>query len=692
MNKIDDVLNAGQLYLEQLTNQYIQEQAMKEVLPIRFEKNMKFLQENLPKLYHQFKNYKPQRAFEFFCNENGIPNLRWLDTKDCFYSVDPYEQAKKQVDQVLSTTPIIKYNLHEEHDPFYQQHLIYLNKLVSKRQELEQKFSFHESITESIPLCLIFGVGLGYHFSYLYERVTPANIYIFEPDCDLFYASLFTFDWFDLLAYVLSKNLGVHFFLGQEPDDIILDLRAAQTFNAPFISSYSFGYIHYFSDKINNLRDRLSKEFYLLSMGWGFFDDNLFSLSHSIDNIKNNVHFLRSECHLPLDIQNIPVFVVANGPSLDFCIETIRHQIDKIIVVACGTAITALYKAGIKPDIYIAVERVSVVPDSLLSIPDLDYLKDILLIAPDVLHPDCRRFFNKKIYGLKGDEPTYKMLAINTDVAEHFKRVSYINPLVGNAGVSFPLHIGFKNIYLCGADNGYKDPMHHHSKLSMYYQDDGNTQPHYQDMELTKGKLTIPGNLGGVVITNQLFKSCVMMMEVALSHFPNAKCHNCSDGAYIKGTQPQRIDEIDFTDFAIVDKHSVIDCLYNDISQPIAIEIDDIHEFMDYEFFTYFINKLKSEWQNLSDSRLGVMQMMQTQMEYLTQISKSKQAHMWNVCFGSFSTMFSFITVVLYSIPDEQESLLATREMSALVLEFFDKMDALYQNGLQMIQGRHLKI
>lgn len=328
-------------------------------------------------------------------------------------------------------------------------------------------------------------------------------------------------------------------------------------------------------------------------MGWGFFDDNLFSLSHSVDNIKNEVHFLKRRYQLPPEMKKIPVFIVANGPSLDFCIETIKHQSDKIIIVACGTAITALYKAGIKPDIYIAVERVSVVPRSLLSIPDRDYLKDILLIGPDVLHPDCRNFFDKKIYGLKGDEPTYKMLATNTDVSDCFKRVAYVNPLVGNAGVSFPLHIGFENLYLCGADNGYKDPTHHHSKFSMYYQDDGNTKPNYQSMELAKGKLTIPGNFDGVVITNQLFKSCVMMMEVALRHFPTAKCHNCSDGAYIQGTIPQNISDIDFSNFDYINKQSIIDYLYQNISQPISIDMKVVDSLMDYEFFTYFMNKLK---------------------------------------------------------------------------------------------------
>lgn len=692
MSHIDELIESSEKRLAKIEAQYHQEKAMKEVLPIRFEKNMAFFKENLPKIYHQFIQYKPQRQFEFFCTDNGIPNLRLLDSKEVLYTDDPYAEAQLQLDSVFSSAPIIKYNLNAEYDPFYQQHMIYLNKLVAKRNELTQHYNVEDQINESIPLCMVFGVGLGYHFSYLYERVTPANIYIFEPDTDLFYASLFAYDWFDILSYILANNLGVHFFLGQEPDDIILDLRAAQTFNAPFISSVSFGYIHYFSEKIKSLQERLSKEFYLLSMGWGFFDDNLFSLSHSVNNIKSGVHFLKNNYKISSEIAETPVFVIANGPSLDQCIDLIRKNQDKFIIVACGTAITALYKANIKPDIYVAVERVSVVAESLYTIPDKTFFQDMLIIGPDVLHPTCRNYFSKMVYAFKADEPLYAMLATNTDINSQFKRVAYINPLVGNAGLSFPLHIGFKNIYLCGADNGYKDPDHHHSKLSMYYEDDGNTKNDFKGMSSTQGKIVIPANFGGDVFTNSLFHACVMMMEVAISHFPKAKCHNCSDGAYIKGTISQDIHQINFDSFNQIDKKLIVDYLYQEASKPVDIDPSVFDELMDYEFFEYLMSKIKDEWVSLPNNRLAIVQMMQTQMEYLTQISKSKQAHIWNVCFGSFSTIFSFMTGVLYSIPDEEKSIQATHEMLPILLEFFDKMNILYKNGLNMIQGQHLKI
>ena len=689
MTKLNDVIAQAENRLEKINEQRKQNLAMQDILPARFERNINFMAQYLPDIAKKYRNYQPERTFEFFCTENGEPNLRWADSGDHFYGDSPFAECNSQLEQVLTSASLIRFNMSVEADYFHQQHISYMNKLVSENKNIKKEYKLAEKVAESIPLCLMFGIGLGYQLGYLYEKTTPANIFIFEPDADLFYASLFTFEWADLLSYILSKNLGVHFFIGQNAEEVILDLRAVVTIKNPFICATTFGFVHYYSEELMKLQKKVANEFYLLSMGWGFFDDNLFSLSHSLHNLENGVSFLKKNINLPDVFKKTPVFVVANGPSLDFSIDFIRENQDKMLVVACGTAVTALYRAGIKPDIYIAVERVTVVPNSLRSINATDFLKDILLIGPDILHPECLPFFDKAICALKADEPMFSLLFANTNITDEVKKIAFVNPLVGNAGLSIPLHIGFERIYLAGLDNGFKSKDHHHSKYSMYYDEQGETKQQFKNMALAQGDHILPGNFGGEVISNSLFSASVMMLEVAVSHFPEAKCFNCSDGAAIKGAKPLAIQDVDFTNEPKLDKKEIIRTLVDDMSAPININRAEIQVYMDNEFFDYFINKIKTEWSDLPTERLLFVQMMQTQMDYLGQIALSRQRHISSVLFGSFSSVFTLITHTLYAIENEHDAILAVKRLQPIVIEFMDTIQALYPRGLDMIQGKH---
>jgi hypothetical protein len=689
MTKLNDIIAQAENRLEKINEQRKQNLAMQDILPARFERNINFMAQYLPDIAKKYRNYQPERTFEFFCTENGEPNLRWADSGDHFYGDSPFAECNSQLEQVLTSASLIRFNMSVEADYFHQQHISYMNKLVSENKNIKKEYKLAEKVAESIPLCLMFGIGLGYQLGCLYEKTTPANIFIFEPDADLFYASLFTFEWADLLSYILSKNLGVHFFIGQNAEEVILDLRAVVTIKNPFICATTFGFVHYYSEELMKLQKKVANEFYLLSMGWGFFDDNLFSLSHSLHNLENGVSFLKKNINLPDVFKKTPVFVVANGPSLDFSIDFIRENQDKMLVVACGTAVTALYRAGIKPDIYIAVERVTVVPNSLRSINATDFLKDILLIGPDILHPDCQQFFKQSIYALKADEPMFSLLFANTNITDEVKNIAFINPLVGNAGVSIPLHLGFERLYLAGLDNGFKSKEHHHSKYSMYYDEQGETKQQFKNMALAQGDHILPGNFGGEVISNSLFSASVMMLDVAVNHFPEAKCFNCSDGAAIKGAQPLDIQNVDFYNEPKIDKKEIIRILVEEMSAPVNINRADIQTYMDNEFFDYFIDKIKNEWSALPTERLLFVQMMQTQMDYLGQIAMSRQRHISSVLFGSFSSIFTLITHTLYAIDDENDAVLAVNRLQPIVLEFMDIIQTLYHRGLDMIQGKH---
>lgn len=78
----------------------------------------------------KFKNYKPIQEFRFFCNENGIPNLLWVEKNEAIYSDDPFSDCIKQIDNVFSEAKMHTFNFAVEDNGYKQIHIDYLNKLV----------------------------------------------------------------------------------------------------------------------------------------------------------------------------------------------------------------------------------------------------------------------------------------------------------------------------------------------------------------------------------------------------------------------------------------------------------------------------------------------------------------------------------------------------------------------------------
>lgn len=683
-----DVLEAEVIRLQQ---QKEQEQAMAEVLPIRFENNMAAFEKQIPAIYEKFKDYNPVRPFRFFCNENGIPNMLWLDTNIAVYEAEPYQYAREQVEQVLNRSKIDKFAFGVEDDLFNQAHVQYLNKLCVLYDDAAIRLNKLNHIPNHVPMIMMFGVGLGYQLSYLYEKCSVKNLFIFEPDMDLFYASLFSFDWASLLEHLSKENLALHLFLGQDEDSLMEDLLPVLHKRGAFWISSIFAFWHYPSEIIFSLTDRIKKEFYLLKSGWGFFDDNLFALAHSAKNIENEIPFLLKGRSLMSIKHGLPAFVIGNGPSLDEAIPFIKKNQGNFFIFACGSSITALHKAGIKPDVLLAIERTKSSADFLSLLNDEDYLRDILFLSVDVIHPACHQYFERMGVGFKPHEPMHSLLMRNVDDVNKYAHLEGVNPFVGNTGLSYAITLGFKEIFLFGIDNGYKNPQHHHSKYSAYYDD--NDQPIEQLTKLvTQGACyTTPGNFGGEVITDRLFCVSIKSMESLLKLHCEVACYNCSDGATIEGAIPLRIKDV-VVNHINFDKKMLADIIYNNFFSPLNVKVENIKALMSFDFFDDVLKKLISDWKGIETTRDAISELMQKHFEYLAYISTTKQHHIYRVLVGSINYFFSFINTVMYSFDDARMNDEVVEPAIAIMVDFFEVMRATYPEALNFIDESECEV
>ncbi|GAA4496703.1 motility associated factor glycosyltransferase family protein [Pseudaeromonas paramecii] len=666
---------------DKLRLQSAQEKAMAEVLPIRFAQNIVAFERFIPDIANTFRQYSPNRAFRFFCNENGIPNLIWLDDNIALYGDDPHLQAQEQIEEVITSSSVRRFNFGVEKDLFNQIHVQYLNKMVGHLNAAKSIHSPMNNLPDSIPMAMMFGVGLGYQLGYLYERCKIKNLFIFEPDIDLFYASLFTFDWAPLLSYLDEEKLGIHIFIGQDEENIMADLLIALNKRGAFWSANMFGFWHYPSKQVFSLVERVAREFYMLSTGWGFFDDNLFALAHSAENIALKTPFLLKGKKVSNSDSQVPVFVVGNGPSLDVAIPFIKKYQDRAIIVSCGSSISALHKQDIKPDIYVAIERTKAVPDFIGLLGDKEYLRDILFLSSDVIHPDCHQYFDRMAVGFKPNEPMYSIFAKNFMEASRFEVLNFINPLVGNIGIGMPVTLGFKNIYLFGLDNGYKDKEHHHSKHSAYYDADGKPIDALTKIVSAATGFTAPGNFGGTVITNRLFAASARVMESLLKHNDDVNCHNCSDGALVVGAKPLLLSELQLSDRGI-DKKAIVDSIYCNMFSPLPVEPSCLPELLDVDGFVNFVNRLISEWQQPYTSRDDICERMQRQFGYLVYLAGTRSQHIYRVLIGTVNYLFALLSTALYLFDDETVTAKMMNELIAIMIEYLEETKVKYPQAL----------
>lgn len=664
-----------------LAKQAQQEKAMAEVLPIRFEKNIASFKKLVPHIADTFENYKSIKPFEIFCNENGIPNLRWLDGDISIYTENPYLDCRNQVDAVIKNAKLMQLNLSSiEDNPHDQIHVEYMNKLAELYKKIKRGPT-HLNAGDSVPLSIVFGIGLGYHIGYLYEEITPKNIFLFEPDKDLFYASLFTFDWFDLLSYIENKKLGFHLFIGQDESNLMEDLQAQLSRRGHFLSANTLSFFHYPSEDIFKLAMKVSQEFYLFNTGWGFFDDNIFAISHSSENIKNKTPFLLQNKKISSELSSIPVFVIGNGPSLDLAMPYIKKYKDSALLVSCGSSISALYRAGIKPDICVAIERTKGMADFYNIIDNKDYLKDILFFSSDVIHPDCHVFFNRSVMCFKGNEPIYMLCSSLYKFTYKYKALRCINPLVGNIGLSLPVELGFENIYMFGIDNGYKDIQHHHSKLSAYYDKNGNPIEALTKLVTKRKGLSLPGNFGGTVIAHNMFALSAKVMSVLLKSKSEVNCYNCSDGAYIDGALPLRLDDLLIADNSI-DKNKIINKIYNDFFSPFPLDTSKLRVDLSTDVFNSIVDDIINHWNKPVMSRSDIIERMQQIHEYIYSLNGTIYSHIYRVLIGTVSYVFSSILVLVFKSSKEFELNDIVFEAIKIMTDYFENTKIKYAVAL----------
>ncbi|WP_417797381.1 6-hydroxymethylpterin diphosphokinase MptE-like protein [Terasakiella pusilla] len=369
------------------------------------------------------------------------------------------------------------------------------------------------------------GIGLGYHIRDIIDQA-DVRVFIFsEPIEEFFLFSLDVVDWEEVYKAAEAKDAKVVIVVSGSATQLAHRIeRVIGHYGGTFLEG-SYFYAHYGSwdaqQTLNILRGRM--EGYLISSG--FYEDELLMITNTYYNFKHSkFRFIRNQKVLQEDY---PVFVIGSGPSLEHNLEDIKKWRDRAVIISCGTTIRLLLKNGIRPDIHIENENGWKTEEILRTVKEEYGLDDIVLACSSTTYPGVQELFDEVWIYVRPALSSTSIFATPSDA------ITGVGPMVVNAGAGVAYNIGFRKIYLFGADCGKAKNAASHHKDALYHDELG------KKLGFTKESLDkvyvrkVEGNFGGEFLTSHFLD----MSRIYLSDLNRggASMVNCSRGAKIDG-------------------------------------------------------------------------------------------------------------------------------------------------------------
>ena len=190
----------------------------------------------------------------------------------------------------------------------------------------------------------------------------------------------------------------------------------------------------------------------------GFSTDELNQLSNCIGNLKSYPTPLDP---FPLDLSK-QFLVVGGGPSLSANIETLQNA-SKFSIVAAGSSVATLLKAGIQPNFLVILERSEAVYTALRDLSKLfPCLNKITLIVANTCDPRIPDLFEKKIFY----DRTQSVSSLLLNSAET-NDSQLMGPEASNAAFEYLLSNGVTSVALLGCDFGAPTPSKYRSDFAL---------------------------------------------------------------------------------------------------------------------------------------------------------------------------------------------------------------------------------
>lgn len=265
-----------------------------------------------------------------------------------------------------------------------------------------------------------------------------------------------------------------------------------------------------------------SVQYNIATMQW-------FSKEMTSNQIHNMPYFIKGNCGEDYDDvfpKDVPVILVAAGPSLEKNVELLKEAKGKLMIVAVDTALRYLSDRGIRPDLMVTVD-----PKKPIRLFEREELQDVPIAITSCSNSHALEIMqNKKVILVSTDNSYYDKMA---QVAGKHMRFLPNGGSVATVAFAMLVNWGFEKIVLIGQDLALgKDKVHAGT-------DD-------VDLEKLNGnKIAIEGYYGETVYTTKDYDEYRRWYEVVARTNKDIEIINATEGgAKIKGTTQMSLREV----------------------------------------------------------------------------------------------------------------------------------------------------
>lgn len=633
------------------------------------ERNLAAFAQQFPEVYQQFVNYQPMQWQAFFDNSGEI-NLYHEGRLGALYHCKPSELSAQTM-QLFADEPNRNDMLagYKGGKLWPYIHFTQARKFGALAEKLENDGHFVPDIISSL---IWFGLGLGYQLGDMVNKYHMKSLYIYEPNPDFFYWSLFTVPWHDILP--AQREAGMHWYLniGDDGKHLQNDMFLQFQSSGGYLTASAFFYSPMYSPAMQPHIRQLKRDLESYLMLGEYFDHVRYSFRHIERNLTAGMHLLKADARLTEHFAHMPIVVVGNGPSLDSCIELLHQRRSEFLVVSCGTALKALYEAGITPDFHCDVEQNRATYSWITQVQDFAWLKRITLLSLTSIHPDTAALFKQQLGVFKFGEASTTAYLNRSGLTQQLMALNYCYPTVTNLALSLTLALGFKNIYLLGVDLGFKSHDHHHSKGSAYYQAD--TGKSWHDSRKSAGEgIPVKGNFTPVVLTKYEFQLSRRIMEQLLSEHEQVVVTNASDGAYIEGAVAQRFKDI--PPQPTLDREDIKVWMAQQLYTRQGVEplLSVVEKGFDNSLLQQEAEALLAISQEPVHSIEQALQRLEKEKQYMLKLYQNSSSLWFYLMFASSHFASAALVRFLYLAKDEQQALDYFEQGSAIWREYIQK-------------------
>ena len=517
-----------------------------------YTNNLKFLQKSDTKLLDRInllsnlidtKDYKERFQLEYIKEENGF-DIYDSATNSYIYNKEP-STYNKQVITSVSLNTKNSFNLLKESQYNNNKKAENSNEL-STIEKLDN--NLHNDIFEytevfnnpspenkefkSIDKFVFIGTLLGSHIPQIHQNLKSFIYFISDNNLEIFRLSLFVTDYSKI-----AINSQIVFSIMDDKQDFINKFKLY--LSKEYESNYMIKY-HSTNYNIHDYFDRIAisiSQYTPFRFSYPYILHNL--LDKSFINI-NNYNVLNTKNRYTI-LNNMPVLLLAAGPSLSKNIKWIKENEKKFFIVAIGATIIKLCKYDIIPNIIVSADSKELIGEQF---PDylLERIKNIPFLASTMTHPSVLKKFNKS---------SITLFETMTAIKDTSKKIDGAS--VGELAFYLSIILGANDIYMLGTDlaldpdtgNTHEDSYISNTKFNL-----DNIEPEYNSFKKSgilsyrSTTLLIKGNFRDKVISTTSFAKSIFAYNSIINNFQNLNIYNLSDGAYLENTISKKVSEI----------------------------------------------------------------------------------------------------------------------------------------------------